>query len=127
MTPGFRVQHDPIRQRALVYRCVGTDERGRDLYSTRGDIDRVPEVIAVEPGHEPPLWDWFPWEVVTALGNALAPRPEVTERHLEDALTVRDRLLALFEAEHMQDREDQGTIHINSEADERRRREAERW
>lgn len=124
----FEVQHDPIRQRVLVYCRLPDDDRGNKVYLTRdkpdGDYSRTAMVHAIAYGHEPPMWDWFPIEVAEALGNALAPRPEFGERHLADALSVRDRLLALFEAEHMHDREDQGTIHINSEADARRAREA---
>lgn len=94
----FHTHIDPIRQRVNVYCEGGTDAgTGRRVFLTRGRDDSPPEVHAVELGAEPPLWDWFPMEVVDALGEALAPRPEASARHLDDAIGVRDRTLALVE------------------------------
>jgi hypothetical protein len=118
----FEVQHDPIRQRVLVYCRLPDNRDGDKVYMTRGGDGHASEVRTVSYGHEPPLWDWFPWEVAEALGEVLAPRPEFSERFLEDALTVRDRLLALVEAQQLlgQNPDDLGARHIGLEADNRR-------
>jgi hypothetical protein len=91
----FRVHHDPIRERVLVYCEVNPDPEATErMYLTRSE---PPEVHKVGLGEEPPLWDWFPYEVVGALAEALDPRPVATERHLDDAIAIRDRLLTLIE------------------------------
>jgi hypothetical protein len=87
----FHVHSDPIRQRVLVYCEVG-EQDGRRIFQTR-----EPQNVVVALGEEPPLWDWFPLEVVTELAEALSPRPAASERHLDDAIAVRDRLLAMVE------------------------------
>ena len=107
----FHVQHDVLRQRVNVYCEVG-EENGQRVFMTRGNglygpdrgQDDQPRLQAVALGAEPPLWDWFPEQAVAPLVDALAPRPVATERHLDDVIDVRDRLLTLVEA--MATRED---------------------
>jgi hypothetical protein len=87
----FHTHIDPIRQRVLVYCEVG-EQDGRRIFQTR-----EPQNVVVAMGEEPLPWDWFPLEVVSELAEALSSRPAVTERHLDDAIAVRDRLLAMVE------------------------------
>jgi hypothetical protein len=91
----FRTHIDPIRQRVLVYCEVGRAENGSRLFVSRHEHPN--EVVEVRPGGEPPIWDRFPMEIADELAEALNPRPPVTERHLDDAIAVRDRLLTLVE------------------------------
>lgn len=92
----FHVERDHIRMRYNVFLEV-SGEDGRRFFQTRGNDGTPPEVIEVPLGMEPPLWDWFPYQVAEQLGELLAPRPQATERHLDDAIGVRDRLLSLVE------------------------------
>lgn len=96
----FHTHIDPIRQRVNLYCEIG-EEDGVRVFITRGGRDPLYEssdlIHKVAPGQEPPLWDWFPLEVVTELTEALNPRPAATERHLDDAIVVRDRLLTIVE------------------------------
>lgn len=119
----FYAVHDLLRQRINLYCELGVRDDGVRLFAVRESplYDRGP-VQEVTIGSEPPLWDWFPDDAVGPLAEALAPRPVATERHLDDALTVRDRLLSLFEAQplfgiHQSDR---GGVHIADEAELRR-------
>jgi hypothetical protein len=127
----FHVRHDPIHQRVNVYCELNPDPEhdGERIFLTRGDegIYRgghehsgPPTIHRVAMGAEPPLWDWFPEQAIEPLVKALAPRPEASERHLSDALTVRDRLLTILESEHLHGADDPGTEHIVTEADRRR-------
>lgn len=123
----FHVRHDPIHQRVNVYCELNPDPEhdGERVFMTRRDLDgrEVPMIHRVAMGAEPPLWDWFPEQAIEPLAHALAPRPEFGERHLTDALTVRDRLLTILESEHLHGSADPGTIHIKDEAELRRERE----
>lgn len=59
------------------------------------------EPLLVRPGEEGPMYCRpIPTYIAEALGLALAPRPEFGERHLDDAIAVRDRLLALIETDY---------------------------
>lgn len=88
------------RQTIAVYvELRGPDEHGDRLFETfvtHGE-DATLTAVRVRHGEPPPMWLRIPVQVAQALGEALAPRPEVTERHLDDALVVRDRLLGLVE------------------------------
>ena len=90
----FHTQVDPMRQRVNVYCEIGEHEGAR-LFATRGD--ETTGAVRVPLGAEPPLWDWFPLQVVSELAEALSPRPAATERHLDDALGTRDKLLGMVE------------------------------
>jgi hypothetical protein len=117
----FQVRRDPARQRFNVYFELPPDPHtGERRFMTRGRDGAPPEIHNVALGNEPPLWDWFPEEIARELGEALAPRPDVTERHLDDAIEVRDRLLTVLESEHLHGSNDPRTIHIGAEAELRR-------
>jgi hypothetical protein len=125
----FFVKPDPVRQRVLVY-CQLPDDPGtgdRMFLARRNEEQYIsPMVHRIGLGGEPPIWDWFPEEVAVLLGEALAPRPDFGERHLEDALTVRDRLLTLVEAGIMTTASEVAQYHIGIEAtahNERERKE----
>lgn len=92
---------EPERQTVRVYveLNAGPDEgdgRYARWFQYRDAEGRI-AIMKVAPGDEPPLWDRVPEPIAQALGEALAPRPAATERHLDDAIAVRDRLLAMVE------------------------------
>ena len=87
-------QPDPIRQAVYVYVELGTDEQGRRTFDS-GEPGKMP--VAVPMGAEPPRYMTVPMQIAEKIGEALAPRPDVTERHLDDAIVVRDRALTLVE------------------------------
>jgi hypothetical protein len=94
----FFTEHDRVRARFNVYMEVNTDSGSTvRRFMTRGRDGEPPMIKEVPMGNEPPLWDWFPEEIAADLAEALAPRPQATERHLDDAIDVRDRLLTLVE------------------------------
>lgn len=101
----FHTQIDPIRQRVNVYCEMGAGDDGTRLFQVRHhdplyeepDTNLPPGIHRVPTGAEPPLWDWYPLEVVSELAEALNPRPPATARHLDDAIEVRDRLMLLVE------------------------------
>lgn len=83
--------HRPEMQTMLVYVKIGENE-GRDLFQTYdGEVHEVPM------GREPPLYMRIPDPIAEAVGEALAPRPVATERHLEDAMNTRDWALGLID------------------------------
>lgn len=88
---------EPERQTVRVYVEVGgaTDDGARHFRTT--SADGVPTVTKVPPGAEPPMFMRLEMDVAVAVADALTSRPEASARHLDDALTVRDRLLALIE------------------------------
>lgn len=91
------IQYDESRMVYLVRVEYGepTDEGVRRFASL---TEGPPGTFYVRPGEEAPLYMRpIPLDIAEALGKALAPRPEATERHLDDALDVRDRLLTLIE------------------------------
>lgn len=122
----FFVHRDPLRQRINVYCEIPADSDydygpGERVFLTRRNEEQyiAPMVHRVALGAEPPIWDWFPEEIATLLGEALAPRPEFSERYLNDAVTVRDRLLTVLEAQNLHGSGDPGTVHIQAEAEHR--------
>ncbi len=88
----FLTQVDPIRQRVNLYCEVGGNDKGERFFAQRNG-----DTLIVPMGADPPLWDWFPMEIMRALSEAIDPRPPATERHLDDAIVIRDRLLTLVE------------------------------
>lgn len=82
------------RQTLRVYVQIGEDEEGRYFLTRRDD---QPYVEIVPRMAEPPMYARIEQDIAEALGEALAPRPEATERHLDDALRMRDRLFELVE------------------------------
>jgi hypothetical protein len=93
--PKVHIWDDVVRERVNVYIEIGRNENGQRLFLTP---DGRPPLMVVE-GSEPPLYMWIPAYIARALGEALAPRPEASERHLDDALMIRDRLLTMIEAD----------------------------
>lgn len=89
--------HEIVRQSVLVYVEVGDDPATGDRFFQVQDSSRFRNPVRVAPGEEPPFWMRIPEQIANAVGEALAPRPDVTERHLDDAIGIRDRLLALVE------------------------------
>jgi hypothetical protein len=96
----FHVHHDPVRQRVNIYCEAGSDpDTGVRVFLTRRTGEHWGEQAhQIGLGMEPPLWDWFPDDAVGPLAEALSPRPVATERHLDDALAMRDRVFKLHEA-----------------------------
>lgn len=92
---------DLVRRSTVVYVELGPvpDKPGWRYFQTLMHPDGVgPGVMEVEPDAEPPIWFRVNDEIAGALAEALSPTPEVTGRHLDDAIMVRDRLLAIVEA-----------------------------
>lgn len=59
---------------------------------------------SVEPGALPPMFMSLPDEIAQLLKVELdGGREPATNRHLTDAIEVRDRLLTLVEAQHMRE------------------------
>jgi hypothetical protein len=90
---------EPVRRSVAVYVEVNREEDGSAWFETTS-LDGGREVVKVDAYAEPPLWARVPVHFAEAIGEALAPRPAATERHLDDAIAVRDRLLALVEKAH---------------------------
>lgn len=88
---------EPARQSVAVYVEVGEDTDGARWFHVQDPLEGP---VRVEQGQEPPLWARVPMRIAEAIGEALAPRPEATERHLDDAMAVRDRLLSIVEKAH---------------------------
>lgn len=89
---------EPERQTVAVYVEVGHVEADGSRYFATQDPSEAP--VHVAAAAEPPLWARVPMGIAEAIGEALAPRPEASERHLDDAIAVRDRLLTLVEKAH---------------------------
>ena len=88
----------PERMCYDVYVQIGVDDNGMRIFQTADRrIEHVPS------GQEAPRYATVDVMIAEALGEALAPREEASERHLNDALRVRDRLLTLVEANVMSD------------------------
>lgn len=88
---------EPARQTVAVYVEVGEDTDGARWFHVQDPLEGPVRVVR---GTEPPLWARVPMWIAEAIGEALAPRPEATERHLDDAIAIRDRLLSLVEKAH---------------------------
>jgi hypothetical protein len=81
-------QFDPIRGHVHVY--VETLP-GHWLTATN-------EHVSVDPGEEPPRYLDLPMQIAELLKVELdGGREPATNRHLDDAIAVRDRLLAMVE------------------------------
>lgn len=119
----FLTVYDPERMSFRVYLRLTDEpnEQGAYLYRSGHDpkLYCSPEIAEVRPGQEPPLYMRIEEALVSALAEALAPRPEFSERHLDDALTVRDRLLTLVEAGVMTSGS-YAQDHVDAEAERRR-------
>lgn len=89
--------NDPIRQSVAVYVERGELQNGDRLFEHF--VDGHLKVSPVRMDCEPPLYMRIPERIAVAVGEALAPRPEAAERHLDDVIAVRDRLLTLVEYE----------------------------
>lgn len=90
-----RVVHNPARESVDIYvfRRVNQDQR---MYHR---MDEPPVILnAME---EAPVFGRFPVEVIEAIAREISPPTETdaTERHLDDAVMIRDRLLTLVESE----------------------------
>ncbi len=79
---------EPARRTILVYVELGAEGDGSRYFESIAAGNR--ETVKVAPGEEPPMWLRVPEEIAAAVAEALAPRPAATERHLDDAIEVRD-------------------------------------
>jgi hypothetical protein len=85
--------HEPLRDRINVFVEVGTNH-----WLTH--VDGEQHIVDAPPEAEPPKFVSLPCSVAEDLKLALDGRPEpATNRHLEDAIAVRDRLLWLVEGQ----------------------------
>lgn len=86
------VVHEPERESLRLYLEIAELENGSRLFKTyNGGFQEVPM------GSEPPMYLRLPEPFVRPIADAIAPRPEFGERHLNDAIEVRDRLLKMIE------------------------------
>lgn len=83
---------EPHRMSVVVYVQVGETDHGSKLFMSNDY-----SVTEVAMGQEPPFYLRLPTEIAEQVGKAIAPRPEATERHLDDAIEIRDRLLTVVE------------------------------
>lgn len=81
-------QFDPIRGRVLVY-----------IETLPGHwLNANNEHVSTDPGEEPPCYLDLPLQIAELLKVELdGGREPATNRHLDDAIAVRDRLLAMVE------------------------------
>jgi hypothetical protein len=94
----FIVVDKPERHSFLVYCELRQLENGARIFQSNIGPPSVHEVF---PDQEPPTFmEPISYELANALGEALAPRPVATERHLDDAITTRDRLLSMLERQN---------------------------
>lgn len=92
---------DPIRRQMVVYVEVNGDPNASGLSRWFSYVeDGSPMVMEVAAGAEPPAYMRVDMRIAEHIAEALAPRPEATERHLDDAIAIRDRLLSLVEKAH---------------------------
>lgn len=92
LDPRIPVVYRPEREVYMVYVMLGTTDEGNRLYRAEDGVHPVP------PNGEAPAYMTVGADIARAIGEALAPRPEATERHLDDAIATRDRLLSLIES-----------------------------
>lgn len=88
--------YEPERHSVRIYIESGATEDGRRVYT---GSDHKPYVVA--PGQEPPMYMRLDSEIAQAVAEALQPKPVASERHLDDAIMIRDRLMRLVEAQLM--------------------------
>lgn len=91
-----QVHHQPWMERMIIYCKLGMFADGCRLYATRPQGD-PPFYMIVAPMEEPPLYLAIGSEEADAIADAIRPRPQVNERHLDDTINVRDRLMAMLE------------------------------
>ena len=89
--PRVVVQHDWLKRTAKVY-CglYPADGGGMVCLTTEGQT-------TIGEDEEAPLWFEVPQSLVESLAAQLTNRPAFSDRHLDDAIKVRDRLLTLVE------------------------------
>lgn len=83
----------PERMSWDVYVQIGVQEDRYALFQAP-DAEGRGRLVAVAPGSEAPRYLFVEDTIAQALGEALAPRQEASARHLDDALGLRDRLIA---------------------------------
>jgi hypothetical protein len=76
----------------VVYYEIGSNELGTRAFMT-GDG----RIVDVEPGAEAPFYLQVAEPVADAVAQAIAPRPEASARHLDDAILIRDEALAMVQ------------------------------
>lgn len=99
----IQVNHQPYMERMVLYCKEGVFTDGCRLYRTRPNAPEPPYWMIVAPMEEPPIYLVIGYQEAEAIGEALAPRPAATERHLEDAMDVCDRLLTMMERQNVYD------------------------
>lgn len=92
----IQVHHEPWMERMVIYCKMGSYEDGCRMYATRPH-GPAPYWMIVAPMEEPPLYLVIGTQEADAIAEAIQQRPEATERHLDDAMDVRDRLLTMME------------------------------
>lgn len=119
------VNHEPWRERMVIYVRLGEFKDGSRLYRRRIETmlhghDTSLEIVP--PEGEPPLYLVIGNQEAEAIADAIRPRPQVNERHLDDAIDVRDRLMTIIESHQMAglNLNDGGVNHITAEANARR-------
>jgi hypothetical protein len=85
--------NDPIRQRVIVLIEAGVDSSNVQHY-----LNAEGDAVPVRLGEEPPIYLSLDMRVAAEVAKVLTPQPDVTARHLDDALAMRDRLLTMVEA-----------------------------
>jgi hypothetical protein len=90
------VEHSISRNTYLVYVELGEVKSGADagkrVFLTPNNEQWIVAINSEAPVY---LQVWAP--AAEAIAEALRPRPEATERHLDDVIDVRDRMIALVE------------------------------
>jgi hypothetical protein len=89
---------DLPREAINIYVEFGVREDGTRIYQTQITDTGNHTLVNVGPGGEAPMYcKPIPMHIAEQIAEALSPRPEATERHLDDAIDVRDRALSLVE------------------------------
>jgi hypothetical protein len=119
----IQVRRDPLKEQMIIYCKVGTFADGCRMYATQTQND-PPFFMIIAPQEEPPLYLRIGDQEADAIADAIRPRPQVNERHLDDTIGVRDRLLTMLEAQMVMgiNPDDRGGVHIADEAEIRRGR-----
>lgn len=89
-----RVVHETETQNFLLYLFQRSND-GTVIALTADNISSI-----VDQGGRFPVFAKIPEFAAEAIAEALQPRPQVTNRHLEDAMCVRDRLLQMLERQN---------------------------
>jgi hypothetical protein len=83
-------------ERTILYMKLGVFADGCRLYAKR-PYGEPPFIMIVAPMEEPPVYLVIGDQEAEMIADAIRPRPQVNERHLDDAIQVRDRLLSMAE------------------------------